>query len=64
MYLLHFLNSNFPSNESLIEFLLTIFQYHIKLTSDENKEKYQLGDQLIQNQILIAKKCIVVSKEN
>ena len=64
MYLLHFLNYNFPSNECLIEFLLTIFQYHIKLTSDENKEKYQLGDQLIQNQILITKKCIVVSKGN
>ena len=29
------------------------YQYHIKQTSDENKEKYQLGDyKLIQYQIL------------
>ena len=38
------------------EFLLTIsmqYQYNIKQTSDENKEKYQLGDyKLIQYQIL------------
>ena len=38
------------------EILLTIsiqYQYNIKQTSDENKEKYQLGDyKLIQYQIL------------
>ena len=38
------------------EFLLTIsiqYQYNIKQTSDENKEKYQLGDyKLTQYQIL------------
>ena len=29
------------------------YQYNFKQTSDENKEKYQLGDyKLIQNQIL------------
>ena len=37
------------------------YQYNIQQTSDENKDKYQLGDYLlIQNQILRANITIIV----
>ena len=42
-----------PTRDFNTEFIITLSKYGIKQTSNENKEKYQLGDYwLIQHQIL------------